>query len=197
MDTFRGPPGVFFVGSLFYQPNLDAAIMLKTRIWPLVRREVPDAICHIAGKGVPDVSLLNDPDNGVHFHGLVPDIRPYLAMCQAMVVPLKVGSGTRIKIIESMATGTPVVSTRIGAEGLQCTHGLDILLADTAEEIAGTVVSLLQNRESACQIGRAGRSLVETHYNWDKSAEIMHRAMREAIPSSKEQNAVLDAPAHH
>ena len=99
-----------------------------------------------------------------------------------MVVPLQVGSGTRIKIIESMATGTPVVSTRIGAEGISCTHNKDILLADTTEELAESVVSLLRDRQAAFRIGKAGRELVETHYNWDNSAEIMRETIQAAIP---------------
>jgi glycosyltransferase involved in cell wall biosynthesis len=182
-DSFHGPPAAFFVGGLFYQPNLDAAMMLKNKIWPLVRQAIPDAVCHIAGNhGGLDLNLLNDPNGGVIFHGLVPDIRPYLAMSQAMVVPLQVGSGTRIKIIESMATGTPVVSTRIGAEGIRCTHNKDILLADTTEALAESVISLLRDREAAYRIGKAGRSLVETHYNWDNSAEIMRETIQAAIP---------------
>ena len=181
--TFDGPPAAFFVGSLFYKPNLDAAITLKSQIWPLVRKEIPEAVCHIAGShGGLDLNLLNDPGEGVFFHGLVPDIRPYLAMSQAMVVPLRVGSGTRIKIIESMATGTPVVSTRIGAEGLHSTDNKDILLADSTEELARSVISLLQDREAACRIGKAGRALVEALYNWDSSAEIMCEAIQAAIP---------------
>lgn len=182
-STFDGPPAAFFVGSLFYKPNLDAAITLKSQIWPLVRKEIPEAVCHIAGShGGLDLNLLNDPGEGVFFHGLVPDIRPYLAMSQAMVVPLRVGSGTRIKIIESMATGTPVVSTRIGAEGLHSTDNKDILLADSTEELARSVISLLQDREAACRIGKAGRALVEALYNWDSSAEIMCEAIQAAIP---------------
>ncbi len=180
-ESFGGPPAAFFVGSLFYKPNLDAAIMLKTQIWPMVRREIPDAVCHIAGndKGLA-LHSLNDPEGGVLFHGLVPDIRPYLAMSQTMIVPLQIGSGTRIKIIESMATGTPVVSTRIGAEGISCTHNKDILLADSAEEISKSVISLLRDRAMAYQIGKAGRSLVEARYNWDSSAEIMRKAIQAA-----------------
>lgn len=149
----------------------------------LTTRTVPGAVCHIAGNhGGLDLNLLNDPNGGVLFHGLVPDIRPYLAMSQAMVVPLQVGSGTRIKIIESMATGTPVVSTRIGTEGIRCTHNKDILLADTTEELAKSVVTLLRDRQAAYRIGQAGRCLVEMHYNWDNSAEIMRETIQTAIP---------------
>ena len=95
-----------------------------------------------------------------------------------MVVPIKIGSGTRIKIIESMATGTPVVSSRVGAEGIQRTHNHDILLADSSEDIATAVVALLSDRNPAYQIGTAGRQLVETHYTWDAAADIMRREMQ-------------------
>ena len=181
-ESFDGPPAAFFVGSLFYKPNLEAATLLKDEIWPVVRRELPDAVCHIAGNpGGLDLQALNDPRTGVVFHGMVPDIRPLLTASQMLVAPLRVGSGTRIKILEAMATGTPVVSTRIGAEGIHCTDHENILLADDPEEIAHAVVRLLRNRAEADRIGRAGRALVEAHYNWDTSAEIMKKAMEAAI----------------
>ena len=181
--SFQGSPAAFFVGSLFYKPNLDAAMLLKNQIWPLVRQAIPDAVCHIAGNhGGMDLNSLNDPKGGVLFHGLVPDIQPYLAMSQVMVVPLQVGSGTRIKIIESMATGTPVVSTRIGAEGISCTNNKDIILADTIPELAKSVITLLRDRETAHRIGKAGRSLVETYYNWDASAALLRETIQTAIP---------------
>lgn len=181
-ESFQGPPAAFFVGSLFYKPNLDATLLLKSEIWPRVRREIPDAVCHIAGNpGGLDLNSLNAPDAGVLFHGLVPDIRPWLARSQVMVVPLQVGSGTRIKIIESMATGTPVVSTTIGAEGIHYTPGENILLADTVEAMAKSTVRLLQDRPAALRIGRAGRALVESQYNWDHSAKIMEEIIAGGI----------------
>jgi glycosyltransferase involved in cell wall biosynthesis len=181
-DSFSGSPAAFFVGSLFYQPNLDSVMTLKKEIWPLVRQIIPDAVCHIAGNpGSLDMRDLHDPLNGILFHGLVADVRPYFRMSQVMVVPLRVGSGTRIKILESMATATPVVSTAVGAEGIDCTNNLDILLGETPKELAFSVIRLLSDRELAFRMGMAGRALVEKRYSWDSSADLMCRELQNEI----------------
>jgi glycosyltransferase involved in cell wall biosynthesis len=181
-ETFDGPPAVFFVGSMFYKPNHDAATILARDIFPLVRRQLPDAVCHIVGKtGANDYSALNRPECGVMMHGSVVDIRPFLLRSQILVAPLLAGSGTRIKILEAMAAGTPVVSTTIGAEGLDYTPGKNIVIANSVEEIAATVVGLLQDRERCFEIGRNGRQLVEKSYSWEASADVMKNEINDKL----------------
>jgi glycosyltransferase involved in cell wall biosynthesis len=175
-ESFDKPPSVFFVGTMFYRPNYLAARFLADQVFPLIRREVLDVTCHLAGKtNDRDYSELHRPAEGVYMHGFVEDVRPHFEESQVLVVPLSVGSGTRIKILEAMATGTPVVSTAIGAEGLDCAHGQNILIADRASDLAAAVVGLLRDPEQAFRIGVAGRSLVEERYSWDASAEVMRR----------------------
>ncbi len=106
-------------------------------------------------------------------HGFVEDIRSYFEHAHVLVVPLVVGSGTRIKILEAMASGTPVVSTSIGAEGLECADGENIMITDSVAGLAAAVVRLLRNREECFRIGAAGRRLVEGKYSWDASAEVV------------------------
>jgi polysaccharide biosynthesis protein PslH len=174
--SFGKPPSVFFVGTMFYRPNYLAARFLVHEVFPLIRREVPDATCHLAGKtNDGNYSELHDPDAGVYMHGFVEDIRPHFLDSQILVAPLSVGSGTRIKILEAMATGTPVVSTDIGAEGLACSDGENILIANSATELADAAVRLLRDREACFRIGMAGRRLVEEQYSWEVSAGVMRR----------------------
>jgi glycosyltransferase involved in cell wall biosynthesis len=184
-ESFRGPPSVIFIGSLFYKPNADAVRFLVNEVMPILRRQCAECECHIVGKTAGnDFSYLHHPETGVFLHGSVPDIRPFLQSSKVLVVPLFVGSGTRIKILESMASGTPVVSTRLGAEGIDYTEGVDICLAETAFEMAKDVETLLCNPEEAYRMGQAGRSLVETKYSWDRSAAIM-RTEIDAVLSGK------------
>jgi len=161
-ESFSRPPRIFFVGTMYYRPNYLAARFLAQELFPLIRREVPDATCHLAGKtNEEDYSELHRPGMGVFMHGFVEDIRPHLEESQILVAPLRVGSGTRIKILEAMASATPVVSTTIGAEGLECAHEENILLADDLKGLAGACVRLLRDRAECVWLGMAGRRLVE------------------------------------
>ena len=181
-DSFDGSPSAFFVGTMFYRPNYLAAKVLAYELFPQIRRDVPDATCHLAGKtNREDHSELHRPEIGVWMHGFVEDVRPYFETSQVLVVPLSVGSGTRIKILEAMATGTPVVSTAIGAEGLDCTPGENILIADTVTDLAAAVVGLFRDRERAFRIGAAGRRLVEAQYSWDASGDVLRDEIGRAL----------------
>lgn len=173
-DSFNGPPRLLFMGTMFYRPNYTAARELVNEIFPLVRKEIPDAECHLIGKtDSGDYSALHAPNRGVHMHGFVDDIRPWLLESQVSVVPVRVGSGTRIKILEAMATGTPVVSTTLGAEGLSCVDGEHVSIADTAAGMADAIVHLLRDRGACVRMGAAGRRLVEERYSWDASAKVI------------------------
>lgn len=173
-DSFAGPPAVCFVGTMYYRPNYHAARVLAQEVFPLVREQIPEAVCHLAGKtDRQEFAELNQPERGVFMHGFVEDIRSYFEHAHVLVVPLVVGSGTRIKILEAMASGTPVVSTSIGAEGLECADGENIMITDSVAGLAAAVVRLLRNREECFRIGAAGRRLVEGKYSWDASAEVV------------------------
>jgi glycosyltransferase involved in cell wall biosynthesis len=173
-DSFNQPPAILFVGSMFYKPNFQAATFLANEVFPAIRAQIPEVSCHLAGKTQKqNYSGLHQPQSGVYMHGFVPDIRPYLEKCQIMVVPLFVGSGTRIKIIEAMATATPVVATSVGAEGLNYSDGENIVIANSKDELASAVIRLLRDREMCSRIGAAGRRLVEKEYTWEASAAVL------------------------
>lgn len=169
------PPSIVFTGAMHYPPNVDAALWFCERIWPQLRRRVPDLRFEIVGRDPdPRVAALGEMP-GVVVTGSVPDIRPYLARARCVVVPLRSGGGTRLKILEAMAMARPVVSTALGAEGLAIEPGHDILIADETDDFVERVLDLLGSTETAALLGQAGRQLVENHYDWGRCLEGLDR----------------------
>ncbi|HUV03878.1 MAG TPA: glycosyltransferase family 4 protein [Armatimonadota bacterium] len=159
-----------FTGALAYQPNYDAAVRLCRRILPAVRSEFPDARLRITGRldGVDIEGLMRIA--GVEFTGYVEDIRPVVASASALVVPLRYGGGTRLKILEAMALGTPVVSTPVGAEGLQAQDGVHILIAESDAALAEQISRVLADTGLAARIAQNAHALVQKRYRWDAIA---------------------------
>lgn len=157
----RGEPlTLTFLGSLDWRPNLEAVDWFLGSVWPLVRQDIPKARLLLGGSN-PSPSLADRlRHDGVLFLGRVPDAREFLASGTAMVVPLLSGGGMRVKILEAMALGVPVVSTRLGATGIGARDGEELLLADGADRFTRACVSLLLDRDRAVEIGRAGRRRV-------------------------------------
>jgi glycosyltransferase involved in cell wall biosynthesis len=162
---------IVFTGSMDWMANEDGVRYFVRDILPRIRRDVPVATFWVVGRN-PSARLqaLDSPEAGVRITGTVDDIRPYLNQAAVYVVPLRVGSGTRLKIFEAMAAGKAIVSTTIGAEGLPVTHQENILLADDPDEFAGRVTSLLRDRSRRRALGRASRQLVEERYSWKAAA---------------------------
>jgi glycosyltransferase involved in cell wall biosynthesis len=151
---------VVFVGSLDWRPNADAAVVLAREIWPRCRALLPGARLVIVGRNPPlQVEALSSHD--VIIEGSVPSVRPYLDRAFATAIPLRAGSGTRIKILEAWAAGVPVVASRIAAEGLPCTDGIDLILAEEPGEFARALVRLWRDRQLAEELAREGRRTVE------------------------------------
>jgi len=161
---------ILFVGSMDYHANIDGAVWFAREVWPLLRERIPGAVLTIAGRNpAPAVAALASQP-GVEVTGTVADVRPYYAEALAAVVPLRIGSGTRLKIPEAMAAGVPVVSTRLGAEGLDVTPGSDILLGDSPVELADAVAAVAMNRELAGSLAEAGLRLARERYDWSRVA---------------------------
>lgn len=161
----RGAPGTLaFLGSLDWRPNLEAVRWFVGDIWPRVRAEVPDARFLLAGSNPPPGLAASGRKEGIEFRGRVADARQFLSSGTAMVVPVLSGGGIRVKILEAMALGVPVVSTRFGAVGIAAREGLELLLADDSEEFAAACVRLLREPAWAAALGRAGRSRILEGY---------------------------------
>ncbi len=170
-----------FVGAMNWRPNQDAAVYFAEEIFPLIRKQVPEASAVFVGGAPPtQVKRLGDIA-GITVTGRVDDVRPYVHQSAMVIVPLRIGGGTRLKILEAMAMGKAVVSTSIGAEGLEVTDGVNIMLADTPSDFADRVKQLSLNKPLRKQLGEAGRKLVEESYGWDLLAEKQASFMEDLV----------------
>lgn len=161
-----GPNALVFTGKMDFRPNIDAVTWFAHEVLPLIRREVADAAFVVVGREPPPrvQELAQLP--GVVVTGFVPDIRAHIAAAAVYVVPLRMGGGTRLKVLEAMAMGSALVSTPLGCEGFPVTDGHDVLFAATAEAFASSVVSLVRDPGRRQRLGEAGRRFVEATYGW-------------------------------
>ena len=159
------PLTLAFLGSLDWRPNLEAVTWFLESVWPIVRQAVPQARFLVGGSNPPVDLAERLRAEGVRFLGRVPDARDFLASGAAMVVPLRSGGGMRVKILEAMALGVPVVSSHLGAAGIGALDGTEILLADGPDALAAACASLLLEQDRAVAIGRAGRRRVHEAFD--------------------------------
>jgi glycosyltransferase involved in cell wall biosynthesis len=164
----RDPKRILFLGSLEWRPNLDAVGLLLDRIFPAVLSQIPDAQLVIVGRRPPEklVRRIKQLPN-VALHADVDDVRPFLGDCGVMAVPLCIGGGSRLKILEALAGGMPVVASRVGAEGLELTPGEDLLMVERAENLADALVQSIRRPDEARRTAERGRRLVLERYDWD------------------------------
>ncbi len=169
---------LLFFGAMDYHANEDAVDFFISRILPEVRKENPEARFIVAGRN-PSASLLrryaNEP--GVEFTGTVADMQAVVAEATVCVVPLRIGSGTRLKILEAAAMGKPIVSTRLGAEGLDFRDGEEIVLAEDPQEFAEAVVGLMRHSDRRRALGRAARNRAEKSYSIPALRQAIYRAL--------------------
>jgi glycosyltransferase involved in cell wall biosynthesis len=170
LDPSTGRPTLLFTGLMSYYPNQQAIRWFLEAIWPAIFRAVPAARLVIAGADPPAWLRVRAGD-AVAVTGAVTDMRPYLKDATIVVAPLLIGGGTRVKILEALAVGRPVVSTSLGAEGLGLRHQHSVLLADDAAAFAEQVVRLLEDPALRAGIAAAGRAHVVDHFDWDRIGE--------------------------
>ena len=180
--TLPPPDGrtVMFFGAINYFPNVDGLLYFFREVWPLLAKSHPEARLKIVGQH-PTPQILAFQGPRVEVTGKVDDVRPHLASAAVTFAPLRVGGGTRFKILEAMAMGRPVVSTSLGAEGIAAQPGTDILIADDAAGFATAVGRILDAPALAAQLGGRGRVLVEKHYSWGAAARSLERFFFELL----------------
>ena len=163
---------LLFLGSLDWRPNIDGVQLLLQRVFPKVRAAEPSARLCLVGRNPPE-SLRRHVAGleGVELHASVPDVRPYLARCGMLVVPLRIGGGSRLKILEALASGVPVVSTRIGAEGLCLEPGKHLTVVEEVDDLAQAVIATIREPTMAQMQAECGRVQVLQRYDWDRLAE--------------------------
>ena len=164
------PYSLVSVASLDWLPNVEGILWFYNKIWPVVKKKVPKAKLYLIGKNPPSKIRALERE-GVIVTGFIEDVREYIAKAAVFLVPLRIGGGMRIKILNALAMGKAVISTSIGAEGIDVTDGRDIYLADTAEEFAQKIIELLNDEDKRRRIGKEGLKLVKEKYQWEHVAE--------------------------
>ena len=177
VDPLAFAPTVLYFGLLSTVPNVDGVKYFLNQIWPHVVKVHSNAVFKIVGGRAPK-SLLANASPQVVFTGFVEDIRPHLASATAVVVPLRLGGGTRLKIVEAMAMGKAIVSTTLGCEGIEAVNGRNLLLEDHPEPFAAAVNRLLMEPELRKQIGRSARQLAVEKYSWAAAARNLEQFFR-------------------
>ncbi len=159
-------PSLVYTGMMAWKPNVDGVRFFCREILPLVRKAFPDLVFSIVGKNPAEPVRKLADNRSIVVTGSVAEVGTYIEQSDIVVVPLRIGSGTRLKILEAMAFGKPVVATSIGAEGLNVGDGVNIVIEDTPEDFALSVIRLLSEPDYAEAIGNAGRELVMREYTW-------------------------------
>jgi glycosyltransferase involved in cell wall biosynthesis len=174
-----GAHGLVFTGKMDYRPNVDAALWLVNEILPLIRKRIPDATVTLVGQQPsPRLNTLS-AIQGVTLTGRVNSVVPYLRGAVAYVAPLRMGSGTRLKLLEAMAAGSPIVATPTAAAGLMPDAKSAMQMADGAYAFAEAVINLLTSPEKRATMIQAGKIAVRTHYNWTATAPILLNIYKE------------------
>jgi sugar transferase (PEP-CTERM/EpsH1 system associated) len=194
-EYFQPLPGeetansLVFTGSMDWLPNEDAIFYFTDAILPLIREHSPEVFLDVVGRNPSrKLQALAESEKSIRLTGWVDDIRPFVGRGSVCIVPLRIGGGTRLKIFEAMAMGKAVVSTSVGAEGLAVRSGENIVLADTPNDFAQAVISLLRDPGRRQQLGVAARTLVQENYTWMTVANDFARTLQEVIISSSARN---------
>jgi glycosyltransferase involved in cell wall biosynthesis len=170
-DVERDAGNILFLGSLDWRPNLDAARLLLDVIFPQVRKQVPTATLSLVGRNPPDwLRERTAATAGAKLHANVGDVRPFIHTCGLMAVPLRIGGGSRLKILEALATATPVVSTKIGAEGLHLMPDRHLTIVESELQMAEAIIAAIDDPELARDRAEDGRRVVAKRYDWNPLA---------------------------
>jgi glycosyltransferase involved in cell wall biosynthesis len=178
-------PHIIHIGTMYWQPNIDALTWFLEEIYPLIKAQVPDVRCTLIGARPPE-SLIqrSQTDRTLTVTGYVEDPMPFMEDSSMMIVPLLAGGGMRVKILNALSQGIPMVSTSIGCEGIHVEHGKDILIADTPENFAVQCVRLLTDYDLNARLSAAGRQTAEQYYDYRQACRPLDEVYRMAVGTS-------------
>jgi sugar transferase (PEP-CTERM/EpsH1 system associated) len=172
---------IVFVGSMDYHANIDGVVAFAREVWPSLHERHPEMIFTIVGRDPSAEVLQLASITGVEVTGTVDDVRPYYREAILSIVPLKIGGGSRLKILEAMAAGVPVVSTTLGAEGLDVRNGVDIFIADTNEQQSEAITAVIENEGLRRQLRVEGRALVARRYDWTQVGDSLFKLYEDLL----------------
>ena len=185
LDSRRKLRRLVYPGSVMYSANLDAMRYFVHDVWPIIRRAAPDVTLTVTG-ATDGVNLGGlEGAEGVTFTGRLPDIDDLVATSAACVVPLRIGGGTRLKVLHAMALATPVVSTSKGIEGLDVVPGHHLLVADSPEDLAASILRVVNDPALGAALAREGYALVRDKYAWGPIAHELERVILEAVDARR------------
>ncbi len=174
------PKTLFFVGSS-WPPNVDGILWFCKEIFPLIKREVPDVKFYIIGGIGKDERIRSLSDERIIITGYVDDVRPWMEKSAISIVPMRLGGGTKVKILEALSMEKAVVSTSIGCEGIEVTNGENIIIADTPQDFAKAVITLFKDARLCRRLGNNGRKLVKETYDWKIVGNCLEEAYKETL----------------
>jgi len=175
-------PALVFTGGMNMFANRDAVEWFLDAVWPMIKSQVPDVRFFAIGqRPSPRVLDAAGRDGSVLAPGHVPDVRPWVEKAAVYVVPMRVGGGTRLKIVDAMAQGKAIVSTKLGAEGIEGEDGVHFVLADEPRDFAARVVEMLSRPDLRRQLGEAARACVESRYSWGRLGQRLGDAYAEVV----------------
>ena len=158
---------ILHIGTMYWPPNIDGIKWFVQEVYPLIRAQKPSVQFDVVGARPPqELTALNSQGLGIQVTGYVEDPQPYLQQAGLMVVPLRAGGGMRVKILNALSQGLPIVTTTIGCEGIAVEHGKHVLIADSPQDFAKAVLTLLENRLLADELGQNGRALIQSTYDY-------------------------------
>ncbi len=170
----RGQEGnaIIYTGGMNMFANCDAVLYLVKEVWPILKKAVPDIVFYIVGQDPPlEIINLAKSDSGLKVLGFVDDVRPFVAKAGVYVVPLRVGGGTRLKVLDALSQGKAIVSTSIGCEGIQIKSGKNIVIEDEPDKFANEIIALLCDNNKRSALGENARALAKSNYAWSSIGE--------------------------
>jgi sugar transferase (PEP-CTERM/EpsH1 system associated) len=186
---------IVFTGAMDWLPNIDGVRFFARDVLPRIREARPETSFSVVGRN-PDPTLVAELQaQGAHVTGTVDDVRPYLARASLVVVPLRMGGGTRLKILEAWAMAKPVLSTTLGAEGLRAIDGEHLALADGPEALAARSIALLSGSENSTRLGQAGRRIAEACYAWPRITRVLEEVYGATIADTERRRLALRGAA--
>ncbi len=177
-----GSTNIMTMGSLHYPPNADGIRWFLQEVFPLVQKQMPYVTLTVIGKNPPAdfIQMANESKGAIEVTGFVDDLTPYMERAALMVVPVRAGSGMRVRLLEAFARSMPTVTTTIGLEGITATHDNEILIADSPQAFAAETIRLLQDKDLQARLSENGRFLAENKYDWQVALRQMDKVYAEA-----------------